>query len=77
MPWAIKWKSESKLNGKREFLIGLDGYTTIVFRLRKDARTFCKEKFGYIKTRKDLRSEPHGWKMPQVVKVEININIVE
>lgn len=35
------------------------------------ARSFIKEKYGYIATRGDLQREPHGWRVPQAVKVSV------
>ena len=41
----------------------------IVFQCRSEARAFALKKYGYIKTRKDLRAEPHCWRMPVPVKL--------
>lgn len=81
MPWAIKWRSENKLDGKTERLMGhcqiIDplkgGYTIMCFRTREEARRYVKQHYSYIKWRADLRAEPHGWKMPQVVKVTVTV----
>lgn len=86
--WAIKWRSESRIDGKREFLRGrfhsesasvpecLSGYITMVFATREQARKFKREHYGYIRNSPDLRAEPHGWKMPQVVKVNVIVEEV-
>jgi len=86
MPWAVKWRSENALDGKREYLLGrffykhpevppcVAGHSTAVFRTREAAREHVREVYGYIKSRPDLRAEPHGWKTPQVVKVEVSVN---
>lgn len=82
--WAVKWREDSWLDGKSEYLIGrfgsggkipdiLSGYITMVFKTREQARKFVKRKFGYIRKRPDLRREPHGWKMPVVVKVNVTV----
>lgn len=80
--WAIKWLSESRLSGRREYLLGgarherpspFAGYTTMVFETRREARQYLKEHYGYIRERKDLRQEPHGWKPPMVVKVTVMV----
>lgn len=85
MPWAIKWRSENHLDGKTEYLVGpfsfsatktpshFDGYTKAIFRTRQIAREFATEKYGYIRRRKDLRREPHGWKTPVVVRVTVEV----
>lgn len=87
MPWAIKWRSENKLDGKREHLVGTSwrdrpaytygGYTIAVFRTRREARQFNTDHYGYIRHRTDLKAEPHGWKVPQVVKVRVSVEEVE
>ena len=73
--WAIKWRSKNRLNGKREHFIFRDCQPKL-FRTRWQARDFIKAEYGYIKDRPDLKAEPHGWKMPIAVKVEIVINEV-
>jgi hypothetical protein len=88
MPWAVKWRSENRLDGKRENLVGrffggavdppahMKGYTLTVFESRDSAREFIKSEFGYIAARPDLRCEPHGWRRPVVVKVEVFVREV-
>ena len=44
-----------------------------LFPTRQAARDFNKAQYGYIKERGDLRAEPHGWKMPQVVKAKLSL----
>lgn len=43
------------------------------FHTRKEAREYNTKKYGYIKTRKDLRSHPFNWRMPVPVKVSIDV----
>lgn len=80
--WAVKWISDCALDGHREFFLG-SGYmpgapcpapTVLLFLSRRRARDFVKERFGYIKNRPDLRAEPHGWKMPKVVRVNVTVS---
>lgn len=86
MAWAVKWREESSLDGKREYLMGrfygvdapkapccLAGYTTMVFSTRDEARTFIKDVYGYLKDRPDLKAEPFGWKIPMPVKVTVKV----
>ncbi len=83
--WAIQWRQENKLEGKISYLLGRyyarshnnDGSNTLIFRTRKNARTFIEKRFGYIKNRPNLKIEPHGWKMPRVVKINIHFKILE
>jgi hypothetical protein len=80
MPWAIKWSSENKLDGKSEHLIGrfpysggssVSGYSVAVFRTRQQARNHVDKHYSYIRGRKDLQAEPHGWRVPKVVEVSV------
>ena len=45
-----------------------------LFRTRREAREYINEKYGYIRTRKDLRAEPHFWRMPRAVRVSVTWN---
>ena len=74
--WALKWRSENRLDGKHEYLmwshfptIGENG----LFATRQEARDYNKKHYSYIKRSPDLRAEPHGWKMPQVVKASLTL----
>ena len=62
--WALKWREESLLDGKYEYLFG-------DFKTRAAARQHREKKFGYIRRRPDLRKEPFGWKFPAVVRVRV------
>ena len=68
--WAAEWYSKNLLDGERRHIINLNCLPAL-FRTRRECRAFIKEKYGYIAERPDLRVEPHGWRMPQAVKVEI------
>jgi hypothetical protein len=68
--WGLLWRSCSFLDGRREHLIREDCLVKM-FRTRREARAYAQEKYGYIKTREDLRREPHGWRMPAPVRVSI------
>jgi hypothetical protein len=68
--WAGQWRSKNSLDGKIEHVL-YENCLPVLFRTRKDARDYIQTKYGYIKTRTDLREEPFGWRMPKVVKVEI------
>jgi hypothetical protein len=70
--WAVLWRSENKLDGKREHLLHKD-CMPLLFRTRNAAREHIKLYYGNIKNRPDLRAEPHGWKMPAAVKVKIEV----
>lgn len=68
--WAPKWSQTSKLDGHRENLIWHD-LMPAIFRSRRECREFIEREFGYIRHRDDLRREPHCWRMPRAVKVEV------
>lgn len=68
--WGAMWYSKSKRGGVHTYLIYRDSIP-VLFNTRAKARAFIKEEYGYIKTRKDLRIEPHGWRMPRPVRVEV------
>jgi hypothetical protein len=72
--WAPKWSSYNRLDGRQQHLIIFDWQAQeqhLLFRTRRECRAWIAQNFGYIKQRKDLRSEPHGWRMPKAVQVEI------
>ena len=70
--WAGQWYSRNLLDGVTKHLLYLD-CLPVLFRTRKACREFIKENYGYIKDRKDLRTEPHGWRLPRAVKVSVTI----
>lgn len=45
----------------------------LLFFTRSDARRHANERFGYIKTRKDLRTYPHNWTMPKTTRVVMSL----
>jgi hypothetical protein len=91
--WAIKWRSDNALDGKREHLIGRygvkdaddglpplserEGYPVLVFKTRRAAAAAIKKHWGYIAERPDLRREPHGWKVPVPVRVRVTISEIQ
>lgn len=70
MRWAVMWRSVNLLDGIIRHWIW-DAGRPVLFRSRRDAREWIEERYGYIRQRPDLRAEPHGWKMPEPVKVEV------
>lgn len=78
--WGILECSDNRLDGKREWLSNDWRSRAVVrtwlFSTRQEARTIRDREFGYIKNRPDLRAEPHGWKMPKVVKVKVTIEVM-
>lgn len=68
--WAVLWRSQNCLDGKREYFLWECG-NPMLFTTRAQARSYIKERYGYIATRPDLRAEPHGWRSPKAVKVRV------
>ena len=66
--WGLEWYSKSKKFGVRRHLL-YENYLPKMFYTRKEAVERANMEFGYIKIRKDLRAEPHGWRMPRPVKI--------
>ena len=76
--WGVLWRSSNTLDGKREyFLYDADrGPGPVMFRSRSEARAYRDKEYGYIRKRIDLKLEPHGWKLPRVVRVRANYEVV-
>jgi hypothetical protein len=70
--WAAEWYQHNQLDGITRRIVYDDRCLPALFRTRRECRDYITEKYGYIKTRKDLRQEPHGWRLPYPVKVEIS-----
>lgn len=68
--WGAEWYSKNAVDGESRYLI-FDNCRPVLFRTRQAARDWIKRDYGYIKTRSDLREEPHGWRLPRVVKVRL------
>jgi hypothetical protein len=73
--WALQWRSENKIDGKQSWIIWRN-CLPLLFLDRKKARAYAEKEYGYIKERKDLRCEPHGWRMPRPVRVRVKLEIV-
>lgn len=71
--WGALWRSNNKLDGVNQHII-FENYLPALFLTKKEAIKFIKQKYGYIATRKDLRDEPHGWRMPKPIKLKISIS---
>jgi hypothetical protein len=70
--WGAIWYSKNKLDGVTEHIIFENGLP-VLFTTKREIREFIKQKYGYIAKRKDLRAEPHGWRMPKLVKVKVEL----
>jgi len=68
--WAAEWHSKCLLDGEKRHIINMN-LLPVLFRTRRKCREFIENNYGYINERPDLKAEPHGWRIPQAVKVEI------
>jgi len=70
--WGIQWHSKNKRSGEQRYLLWQGG-RPLIFETRTKAREHVREVYGYLKHRKDLRSEPHGWHIPKVLRVTVSV----
>ena len=67
--WGLLWCVKMREDGsKKEHLIWEDR-KPLIFHTQQEARAYAAAKYGYIKTRADLRQAPHGWRCPMPVKI--------
>lgn len=75
--WALLWRSENRMDGKRRYLIGSsEPAGVLLFNSRAAARRYLQNGYEWMREREDLRREPYGWKMPQVVKVRVEVTCI-
>lgn len=74
--WGLEWYHKNHADGVRRHLVYEDCLPAL-FLSRKQARDYANNRFGYIKSRPDLRKEPHGWRFPKPVKVQVTYVAVE
>lgn len=72
--WGILIRARNKLDGYTEHLM-YENTKPVIFKTRREAQIFAKERFGYVKNRPDLKAEPHGWLPPKVLKVELEFRV--
>ena len=72
--WGVLWRSQCQLDGVTAHLIHRN-LLPAIFKTRKQAVDFTEKEYGYIRQRPDLKSEPHGWRMPKPVRVTITPNV--
>ncbi len=70
--WGIEWHSKNKLDGNQRVIMWED-CKPLMFPTRQLARDYIVRKFGYIRHRADLRREPHGWRVPQAVRIKLTV----
>lgn len=74
--WGLLWRSENSIDGKNQHLMWHGG-RPLFFDTRREARNYRTERYGYILSRPDLQTEPHGWRFPLVVKAKLTLSMEE
>ncbi len=75
--WAVQWRSDNTLDGRTRRLQGDFHGLSMLFHTRRECRAHIEQEYGYIRTRSDLRAEPHGWKMPVATRVLVTVTAME
>ena len=70
--WGIEWHSHNHLDGEQRHLLWPEPCYRL-FRTRQECRDYIDKHYGYIRIREDLRAEPHGWRLPRAVRVEVRV----
>jgi len=68
--WAGLWYSRNKLDGITKHLL-YENCLPKLFKTRRETISYIRSKYGYIRSRDDLRREPFGWRMPRAIRVSI------
>ena len=68
--WGIEWHSKNKLDGDQRHVLWED-CKPLMFPTRQVARDYINRVLGYIRHRPDLRRAPHGWLLPQAVRIKV------
>ncbi|KKM80261.1 hypothetical protein LCGC14_1341660 [marine sediment metagenome] len=71
--WGVEWHSKNRLDGVQRYFMWENG-EPLLFPTRQVARSYIAREYGYIRYRADLRREPHGWRMPQAVRVIVELS---
>lgn len=70
--WGLQWNSKNEIDGDTRYLIN-ENMLPLLFKCKHQALAYSRKRYRYIAKRKDLRAEPHGWRMPKPVKVIVEI----
>lgn len=71
--WALLWRSQNQLDGYREHVM-FENCRPLLFDTRREAREYREQKYGYLRSRPDLKAEPFGWRMPLPIKVQMKFD---
>lgn len=76
--WGVQWRSKNLTCGEvKHFMRDPNNGDVVLFATRKESEAYIHDRYKYMANRKDLRREPHGWRMPVAVKVKVTVKIVE
>ena len=56
---------------------GIGSSSPETYRRRKDCQAVIDNRYGYLRSRSDLRAYPHGELMPVPVKVRVSMELVK
>lgn len=67
--WAVEWDHDWGRSLQWRPEPGPGEYR--LFRTRAGCRAYIEDRYGYIRTRPDLRRPPFNWRMPRAVRVAV------
>ena len=73
--WAVEGHIRNRSDGDRRDLVWNRTDRFRVFETRRECRAYIEGDWGFLRTRPDLRAEPHGWRIPRAVRVTVNREI--
>lgn len=69
--WGLQWYSRNRIDGVTRHLLWDGPAQPLLYSTRREARADALKRWGFIRGRSDLRAEPHGWRLPRPVRVEV------
>jgi hypothetical protein len=74
--WGVEWHEKNRVDGETREIMW-ENSLPLMFPTRQLARSYISRKYGYIRHRPDLRAEPHGWRVPQAVRVKVVVRRID
>lgn len=74
--WGVLFGDHLEGSARFERPAILGACNAMLFSTRREARAFIDREWGYIRTRRDLRSPPHNWRMPRAVRVQMTVEML-
>lgn len=74
-PGPLRWTvltCFSKASGRPSY-IQWEHCKPLLFETRRACAAFIRLRWGYMATRRDLRRAPHYWRMPQPIRVRVEL----